>query len=68
MVKSKSKSKSKLKSKSGVTINYPELTFYIGSCVCVLCISFGYGLYKKQSFSTIVNNLANSVYASRGGV
>jgi len=53
------------KSKSRITIDYHKIALYIGAIVFILSIAFGYGLYKKQSVSTIFNNLINSIMYSR---
>ena len=59
MTKSKSKSKSKSR------IDYTTIAFYVCIIVCLLSIFIEYGIYKKQSLSTIFKNILDSVYASK---
>lgn len=55
--------------KSKITINYHKIGIYVGLIVCFLIIAVGYGLYKKQSLSTILNNISNAVvYSNRSTV
>ena len=57
------------KSKSSIKINYKKVSLFIGLIVCFLIIAVGYGLYKKQSLSTILNNISNAVvYSNRSTV
>ena len=54
------------KSKSRIHIDYNKIAIYVFIIVCFLSIAIGYGLYKKQSFSTIFNNiLSATIYSGR---